>query len=171
GELRIVDAFRGHDAANTERGQRQCALTPQRLIEVFEEDVDQLLQDLTISALDRIAAAHDIRWQSDQRATGFVVVEVVLRKIGVNNTLAARLASRSLPGSRSPRFGRIVTKEPANGLGIELVLVAEVPIKPSVREASVLHDFVDGDIGKPLLVEQAPRAFEDFLVRIVLVLS
>src|SRR5262249_58128463 len=131
GELRIVDAFRGHDAANTERGQRQCALTPQRLIEVVEEDVDQLLQDLTISALDRIAAPHDIRWQSDQRATGFVVVKVVLRKIGINNPLAARLASRSLPGLRgSPGFGRIVTKKPANGLGIELILFAEVPIKP-----------------------------------------
>src|SRR5262249_61029321 len=142
GELRIVDAFRGHDAANTERGQRQCALTPQRLIEVVEEDVNQLLQDLTISALDRIAAAHDIRWQSDQRATGFVVVEVVLRKIGINNPLAARLASRSLPGrSGSPGFGRIIAKEPANGLGIELVLVAEVPIKPPMREAGVFHDF------------------------------
>jgi hypothetical protein len=53
-----------------------------RLIEVVEEDVDQLLQDLAIGALDRIAAAHDVRWQSDQRATGFVVAEVVLGKIG-----------------------------------------------------------------------------------------
>src|SRR5262245_23560926 len=141
-------------------------------MEIVEEDVDQLLQDLTISALDRIAAAHDIRRQSDQRATSFVVVEVVLRKIGVNNTLAARLAPRFLlKRSRSPGFGRSVTKEPANSLGIELVLVAEVPIKPPVREASVLHDFLNGDVGKSLFVEQAPRAFEDFLVRIVLVLG
>src|SRR5262249_61021668 len=110
-----------HDAANAQGGQRQCALTAQRLIEVVEENVDQLLQDFTISALDRIAAAHDIRWQSDQRATGFVVVEVVLRKKGVKNSLAARLPPRCLPGrSGSPGRGRSCPTETGDGRGIQL---------------------------------------------------
>src|SRR4029450_7775823 len=69
-----------------------------------------------------------------------------------------------------PRLGRVGAKEPADSLGIELVLVPKMTVEPSSRQTGVLHYFVDRDLGESLFVEEAPRAFEDFLVRVALML-
>jgi hypothetical protein len=45
-----------------------------------------------------------------------------------------------------------------------------MPIEPSARQPGIVHDFVNRDLGKSPSVEEPPRAFEDFLVRIVLML-
>src|SRR5262245_62189149 len=54
-----------------------------------------------------------------------------------------------------PRLGCIGAKEPADSLSIELVLVAEMTIETPSRQTGILHDFVDGDLGEPVFVEEA----------------
>jgi hypothetical protein len=79
---------------------------------------------------------------------------VIAGKVGVNDTLAAWLFRHRCTGWLGlPRLGRVGAKEPADSLGIKLVLVPEMTIKPSVRQTGVLHHFVDRDLGKSLSVE------------------
>jgi hypothetical protein len=44
-------------------------------------------------------------------------------------------------------------------------------IETSSRQTGILHDFVDRDLREALPVEEAPRAFEDFLARAALMLG
>ena len=172
GQGRIVYAFGRHDAADAQGGKRKCALAPLRLVQVVQKDLDQFFQYLSIRCFHSVAATHDIRWQRDQRAARLAVVEVVSGEVGVNDALAAWLARYPWMGWLGlPRFGRIGAKEPTDGLGIELVLVPEMTIEPSSRQTGVLHDFVDRDLGEPLFIEKAPRAFKDFLARVALMLG
>src|SRR5262245_7550700 len=46
---------------------------------------------------------------------------------------------RSPPGLGLPRLGRVGAKEPADSLGIELVLVPIMTVEPSSRQTGVLH--------------------------------
>jgi hypothetical protein len=65
GQVRIVYAFRRHDATDAQSRKGKSALTPLWLVQVVQENVDQLLQYLAIrSFLHRCRAS--IRWQSDQ---------------------------------------------------------------------------------------------------------
>src|SRR5215203_5961864 len=94
---------------------------------------------------------------------------MVEREVGVDDSLCAqfvRIASRPSPG-----FWRRLAQEPAHGFGIKLVLVLEMPVEAAVRQAGILHDLADRDLGKTLAVEQAARAFEDALTRLQLVLG
>ena len=75
----------------------RCA--PLRLIQIVQENIDQLFQHLAIRCLHGIAAAHDIRWQSDQGATRLAVVEVVSGEIGVNDALRSWLARHPFDGT------------------------------------------------------------------------
>jgi hypothetical protein len=84
---------------------------------------------------------------------------VVSGEVGVDDALAAR--PRWMGWVGLPRLGCIGAKEPADSLGVELVLIPEMPIEPSSRQTRILHDFVDRDLEKSLFVEESPRAFED----------
>src|SRR5262245_12327249 len=155
GQGRIVYAFGRHDAADAQGGKRKCALAPLRLVQLVQKDLDQFFQYLAIRPFHCVAATHDIRWQRDQRAACLAVVEVVSREVGVNDTLTAWLARHRLMGWLGlPRLWCIGAKEAADSLGIELVLVAEMTIETPSRQTGVLHDFVDGNLGKSLFVEE-----------------
>jgi hypothetical protein len=172
GQGRVIYAFRRHDAADAQGGKRKCALPPLRLVQVIQKHLDQFLQYLLIRPFHCVAAPHDVRWQGDQRAARLVVVEVVSREVGINDPLAARLTLQPwMRWLRLPRLGCIGAKEPADSLGIEFVLVPEMTLEPSSRQTGVLHDFIDRDLGKPLFVEEAPRAFQDSLARVALMLG
>ena len=89
GQDRIVHAFGRHNAADAQGGKRKCAFAPLRLVQLVDKDLDQFFKYLSIRAFHCVAATHDIRWQRDQRAACFAVIEVVSREVGVNDTLAA----------------------------------------------------------------------------------
>ena len=135
GQDRIVHAFGRYNAADAEGGQRKCAFVPLRLIQIVQKDLNQFLQYLSIRCFHCVAATHDVRWQRDQRATRLTVVEVVSGEVGVNDALAAR--PRWMGWVGLPRLGCIGAKEPADSLGVELVLVPEMPIEPSSRQTSM----------------------------------
>jgi hypothetical protein len=67
-----------------------------------------------------------------------------------------------------PRLWCISAKEPADSLGVELVFVPEMTVEPASRQTSVLHYFIDRDLGKSLFVEESSCAFDDFLARVAL---
>src|SRR4029453_96368 len=98
-------------------------------------------------------AAHDIRWQRDQGATRLAVVEMVSGKVGVNDALAARLACHPFGRFGLPGFGRVGAKESTDSLGIEFILVPEMPVEALARQTGILHDFVDRDLGESPFVE------------------
>jgi hypothetical protein len=53
-----------------------------------------------------------------------------------------------------------------NGLGVEFVLAAEVPIEAAMRQACGSHDLVDRGLGKSSPIEQMSSAAEDPLSRL-----
>jgi hypothetical protein len=55
-------------------------------------DRHQFFQYLSMRSFHCVATTHDIRWQRDQWAARFAVVEVVSGEVGVNDALATRLA-------------------------------------------------------------------------------
>ncbi len=131
----IVYAFGRHDAADAQSGKCKCALASLRFVQIVEKDLDQFFQYLSIRSFHCVAATHDIRWQRDQRAAGLAVVEVVSGEVCVNDALAAWLARhRSMGWFGLPRLGCLGAKEPANSLGIELLLIRKMAI-PRVRPA------------------------------------
>src|SRR5258708_328935 len=171
GHCRIVHALRRDDAANAQRHQGEGALTSLWLAEVGFEDIGELLQNLAISPFYRVSAAHDIRWERDQGAAGLSVGKMVVRKIRVNNALATWFSCNPWMGRLAlPRLRRVSAEELSNGLGIKLILILEVAIEPTSCQSSGLHDFVDGDFGKSLPVEQPPRALENLMPCVTLVL-
>src|SRR5258708_2719748 len=96
---------------------------------------------------------------------------MVAREIGIDDTLTARLAFRrpSL-GFVSPGFWRVRAQEPTDGLGIELLLAAEVPIEAAARQSGIFHDLLDRHLRESPSIEEASRTFQDSPPCIVLVL-
>src|SRR5215472_7052026 len=127
GQGGIVYALRRHDAADAQGSKRKCALAPLRLVQLVQKDLDQFFQYFSISCFHCVAATHDIRWKRDERAARLAVIEVVSGEVGVNDALAARHPRKGWVGL--PRLGCIGAKEPADCLGIELVLVSEMTIE------------------------------------------
>lgn len=60
GKLWIVHASRRNDAPNAHGDESEGTFTPFPPVQIGLEDIDELLQDLAIGSLNRVAPAHDI---------------------------------------------------------------------------------------------------------------
>src|SRR5215468_1368506 len=134
------------------------------------EDLDHLLHDLLVGGLDRLPAALDVGGRPKQRTAAVVIVEVLAREIGVHDALSAGLRDRPRLASGLPGRGRLRAQELPDGGYVELILAGEVPIKATMGQAGVIHDLLDGHAGIALAVEEPPRAFEDLLTCVALLL-
>ena len=86
GHCRIIHAFCCDHAADAESDNGEGTFTSLRFAEVGLEDIDELLENLAIGSFYRVTAAHDIRWQRDQRAASLAIVEVIAREVGIDDT-------------------------------------------------------------------------------------
>src|SRR5262249_19659625 len=134
------------------------------------EDLDHLLHDLLVGGLDRLPAAVDVGARPKQRAAAVVIVEVLAREIGVDDALSVGLRDRSRRAPPLPSRGRLLAQELPDGRRVELILGAEMPIEAAGGEAGLAHDLLDGRAGIAFAVEEPPRAFEDFLAWVALLL-
>jgi hypothetical protein len=106
-----VDIPRHNHAADTQGNERERTLARARPVELALEDLDQLLHDLLVGGLDDSTAALNARGRPEQGAAAVVIVEVLAREIGVDDTLGAGLRDRTRLAPLLPSRRRLFAQE------------------------------------------------------------
>jgi hypothetical protein len=88
-QRRIVDRARQNHAADAERYQRQSLLPRGRLADrqVGFECSSHLLEHMTLGDLDGLGSPGRVRGQADHRAAGVPIIEMIPRKISIDDHL------------------------------------------------------------------------------------
>ena len=170
GQIRIAYVPRQHHAADAQGDEGECSIAHPRLVYLVLEDLNHLLCDLPVGGLDCRPTALDVGGRPKQWAAAVAILEVLTRKIGVDDPLGLGLPERTRPAPLSPSRRCPCAQELPDGRRIELTLAAEVSIEAAMGEAGAVHDLLDGHCRIAVAIEKLPGAFEDFFACGVFVL-
>jgi hypothetical protein len=163
-QRRIRYTSRRNHAANAENDQHERTLAHFGALEIGLQNLQQPFNNVLVRRVYAAWAARHVRWQSDQRAAAFPVIEMIAREIGVDDSVRPLIGRR--PSALAlPRLGCLLAQEPADRLRVEVLLLVEMPVESAVGQSGTFHDLADRNLLEALAVEQASGAFEDLPTR------